>query len=225
MCWPLSTFRSARSTRRARPPSTRAASKRQTLRPAAASVTAAAMPAHPPPTTAIRSVIPISRRRSICPRCLPRDPRLAKRRQRDPAVEDQEVVALDLGEQRLVDRPGDQPRPLRAPVTRGQRRECPRVEAARKLDLVRHQGFETRAGAAREQILRLDAEARQFVLRQVDASALYVFADVTDDVGDLEGDAEIARIVSGCGVDVTENFRRQEPDHAGHTMAITFEGR
>jgi hypothetical protein len=33
------------------------------------------------------------------------------------------------------------------------------------------------------------AEAREFVLRQVDAAAPGVFADVAEDVGELEGEA------------------------------------
>ncbi len=39
--------------------------------------------------------------------------------------------------------------------------------------------------------------ARELVLRQVDAPAARVLADVADDVGELEGDAEVARVASG----------------------------
>ncbi len=41
--------------------------------------------------------------------------------------------------------------------------------------------------------------ARELVLRQIDAAAARVFADVADDVGELERDAEVARVGSVAG--------------------------
>src|SRR5437773_5407515 len=207
MCWPLSSVRSPRSMRRARPPSRRAVSNTQTTRPAPERVTAAAMPAQPPPMTATGTLIARARWPSIPPRGFPRGPGLEKRRQRDPAVEDAVLVALDFGEQRLVDCPGDQARPLCAPFGRGQDGERARVEGAGAFDLVRHQRRESCRDAAPEQIVHFDAKARELILRQVDAAAACVFPDVADDVGELESNAEIARVVSCGRFGVAENLR------------------
>ena len=82
-----------------------------------------------------------------------------------------------------------------AAIARGQRGERLVVELARALHLERHQRLELRRHAAAANSSALgDAEARQLVLRQVDAAAARVFADIADDVGELEGDAEIARV-------------------------------
>ena len=43
-----------------------------------------------------------------------------------------------------------------------------------------------------------DAEARQLVLRQVDAAAAGILADVADDVGELEGQAEVVGVLQAC---------------------------
>src|SRR5437660_1209753 len=44
-------------------------------------------------------------------------------------------------------------------------------------------------------------------------------------VGELEGDAEIARVTARRGFDGAENFRGHETDDAGDTVAIAFERR
>ncbi len=71
-----------------------------------------------------------------------------------------------------------------------------------------------------QQIGFRDAEARQFVLRQVDASAPRIFADIADDVGELERQAEVMGVLERLAVAVAEDFRREQADHAGDPVAI-----
>src|ERR1700712_4380287 len=103
MCWPLSSVLSRMRTTRARPPSVRDASYKVTAAPRAASSTAAAQPAQPPPTTATRCGS------LAAPLGFPRQPQLADRRQRNPVLQHVVLVMLDLGQQRAVDRSHDQP--------------------------------------------------------------------------------------------------------------------
>ena len=69
----------------------------------------------------------------------------------------------------------------------------------------------------------LDRMARQFVLREIDAAAARILADIADDVGELERDSEVARVPSGIGVHVAEDFRSHQADDAGHAMAIALQ--
>src|SRR5206468_7299823 len=198
-------------------PSVRAASNTVTSRPAAASVTAAANPAYPPPMTATRCF------KSVLPRGFPCDPRLVQRRERDAAIEHTKTVAFDLGEQRAIHRGHHQARSLRAPITTGERCQRLRVTGSRALDLVRHELLERGRDLAPENIRVADAKPPQFILWQVDARALRVLADVADDVGELEGDAEVAGIGARGWVFVAEDLRRQQSDNAGDAMAIALE--
>src|SRR5450631_1173573 len=160
---------------------------------------------------------------SILPRRFPRDPRLVQRCERDATVENAKSVALDLGEQRAIHGGHHQPRALGAPVTPGERRERLRIEGPRAFDLVRHQRQESGRELAPEDVRIADAETPQFVLRQIDAAALRVLADVADDVGELERDAEFAGIRSRGGFFVTEYLRRQQSDNSGNAVAVALE--
>src|SRR5512143_2540117 len=95
-CWPLSSASPSTVTRRARPPSVFACSNTVTGTPAATSVTAAAHPDHPPPTTATRAGAAVRHAGSLTTRGVPGDPELAQGRQRDAAIEHPIAVALDL---------------------------------------------------------------------------------------------------------------------------------
>ena len=55
------------------------------------------------------------------------------------------------------------------------------------------------------------AELLQFIQRQVDAAAPRIFADVADDVGELEGDAQVVRVLQGLAVGVAENLGGSRP--------------
>src|SRR6516165_5948682 len=222
MCCPLSTIRSRSSTRRARPPNCGAASKTVTARPAAASVTAAASPDQPAPMTAMRSFVTQPRRTLVRPRGLPGEPGFRERRERDALVEDAIAVALDLVEQAPVDRCHDEPWTLRAPIAPRQLSQRLCVPDAGARHLVRHQRSESGRDAALEHVSGRHAEALELVLRKIDAAAARIFANVADDVGELKGDAEVARIVAGCWIAVAEDFRREEADHARDVVAIAL---
>src|SRR4051812_23530861 len=127
MCCPLSSGTPSISTRRARPPRWREASKTVTRAPRSASATPAASPAQPAPTTATRAFIGTklsvmrAATRSGGDPGLPRNPQLAQRRERDALREHVEAVAADLVQQRAVDRRHHQARPLRLAVFTRQR--------------------------------------------------------------------------------------------------------
>ena len=65
-----------------------------------------------------------------------------------------------------------------------------------------------------------DAETLEFVGRQVDAAAARILADVANDVGELEGEAEIVGVLQGAPVFVAEDLGGEQADHAGHPVAV-----
>src|SRR5664279_3078468 len=143
--------------------------------------------------TAIRWAI-MPAEASVAPRCLPCDPCLAQRRQRESAVENGKAVALDFVEQGAIDRGHDQPGTLRPAIDRRQRGERLFVELAGALHLKGHQCLEARSHALLEQLGARHLESGHFVLWQIDAAAPRILADIANAVGELEGDPEIARV-------------------------------
>ena len=79
--------------------------------------------------------------------------------------------------------------------------------------------------SARSSVRRCDAEALQVLLREVDASAARILADVADDVGQLECDAQVARIAPGRRIGVTEDLGRHETHDTCDAVAIELECR
>ena len=63
----------------------------------------------------------------------------------------------------------------------------------------------------------------EFIQRQIDAPAPCILADVADDVGKLESDAEIMRIFKRPAVAVAENFRGKQSDHRGDAIAVELQ--
>src|SRR5215468_11610134 len=222
-CCPLSSANAPKETRRARPPKVLACSNSVTGTPAAASVTAAAHPAQPPPTTATRDS-PAELRAASATACgVPCDPELAQRRERDPAIEYAISVALDLFEKRPIDRRHDDSRPLRCAVLGRKRVECPRIPGACARDLLLHQRGQRLGRFAFEYRGCRDAVRGELLLWEVDPAASRVFADVADDVGQLEGDAEVACVLTCGRVHVAEYLGRHQPDDAGDAMAVALE--
>ena len=69
----------------------------------------------------------------------------------------------------------------------------------------------------------MNAEARQFILGQVDPATTRVLADIANDVGELERDAEVTRVAFGRGRLVAEDARGEQAHDAGDAMAVSFE--
>src|SRR5690349_17305865 len=123
MCWPLSSITGSPLGRiagnaRARPPRVRAASNTVSAWPARVALAAQARPAQPAPITATlfftscgpspgsakRTKRPTVEASQLAERLnAPRQPELAQRRQAHALVQDLEVVALDLAQQRAID--------------------------------------------------------------------------------------------------------------------------
>src|SRR5437763_3680075 len=199
MCWPLSRLPPFQTTSRARPPAVGAISNRVTWAPAPVAWTAAARPAQPAPMTAILGA-GISRRdadSSATPVRLHGDPQLADRRQRDPLVQDGEIVGLDLAQQAAIDVGHHQSGPLRGAIRVAEEAECLVVRAVRTLGLEAHQRREAVAVAALEDLGGLDVELLELAHRQVDPVPARIVADVADDVGELHRQAEAVRVLDG----------------------------
>src|SRR5574343_186012 len=213
MCWPLSSVRSSMRTPRARPPSTRPASKRLVAWPASVSSTAAAIPAQPPPMTATRTGSALDPGRG-------RQPQLAHGRQRNALVQYLEVLVLDFGQQGAVDRRHDQAGALVLTIDRRQLGEGLLVITLGPLVLELHQGREIIRILAIQDIRRRDVELLQLLHRDVDAATPGILANVADDVGQLESHAQIVRVFLRLPILVAEDFGSEQADDAGHAVAI-----
>src|SRR3954471_23695854 len=93
--------------------------------------------------------------------CLPRDPQLAQRRERDALMQHLEAVAADLGEQRAIDRRHDESRALALAIGLGQLRVRLLVVALRTRRLERHQSLECLAAFEREDVFGGEPELRE----------------------------------------------------------------
>src|SRR5207302_5748802 len=70
--------------------------------------------------------------------------------------------------------------------------------------------------------------ARQVFFGKVDAAEFEVFMDITNDVGELEGEAEFFGKIEGAGVTKTEHVRAGQTYCSGHAITVfaeTVEGR
>src|SRR6266849_3880183 len=172
--------------------------------------------------TATRSAI-MSGKTLVIPRRLPRKPGLAQRSEREAAIENVKTVALDLVEQRAIDRSHDQTGTLRPAIDRRQCGERLVVELASALHLKRHQRLEPRTVAMLQQLGAGNPESLHFVLRQINAAATRVLADIANDVGELKGDSKIACVDARGDVGIAEDLRRHQSHHAGDTIAIALE--
>src|ERR1022692_6972 len=139
------------------------------------------------------------------------------------SIENAKTIALDLREQRAVDRSHDQAGALRPAIDCGECRERLVVELAGALHLKSHQCLEFRGDALLEQLGARDAEPRHLVLRQIDAAAPRVFADVANDIGELKRDSEIACVSARGIVGITEDLRRHQSHNASDAIAIALE--
>src|ERR1700682_1506096 len=141
--------------------------------------------------TATRLAI-MSGKALVIPRCLPRQPAFAQRGQREAAIEYAKPIALYLVEQRAIDRGHDQSGTLRPAIDCRQRGQGPVVEPAGALHLKGHQCLESRSDVLLMQLGAGNTESFHFVLRQIDAAASRVFADIAGDVGVMKRTSMIA---------------------------------
>ena len=66
-------------------------------------------------------------------------------------------------------------------------------------------------------------ELRHVGLRQVDATTLEIAHHVPNDIGDLQGEPELGRILAGQVAPAAENFHADEPDGRRHPAAVLHE--
>ncbi len=71
-----------------------------------------------------------------------------------------------------------------------------------------------------ENIRRRHSVFLQLVHRKIDAVFPRILSHVSDDIGELEREAELFGVLQRLRVAVAENARRQRADHARHATAI-----
>src|SRR5262245_79510 len=222
-CCPLSTtVPVAASTKdEARPPSRERASSTVTRAPCSASATPAARPAKPPPITT-RLRITLCRKLGPSPGS-ERESHVLIAWQGDALVEDVEAARLDACQQPLVDEPHGFRGRERTAILGREGPARAQVVGASPTALERHQRAHSWGVAAGEELLLVAAEVPQILERQVDAAAGAVLAHVAQDVGELERDAEVVRIVHGGGMPAAEDLDAQEADGGGDQVAVLLE--
>ena len=75
------------------------------------------------------------------------------------------------------------------------------------------------------QVLRLDVKLFEFIDGQINAAAQCVFADITQDVGQLESQAQGVCILRGRWVGLAKNFGGHFAHHTRHQVAIALQAR
>ena len=70
--------------------------------------------------------------------------------------------------------------------------------------------------------MRLDIELLQLIDRQVNAPAHRVFPHIAQDVGELQGLAQLVGVLGGLRVGLAEDAGRHFTHHAGHQVAIAL---
>ena len=95
--------------------------------------------------------------------------------------------------------------PLLGPVFGRELRTGELVKGPRTGRLEPHELGESHAATSFEDVLDRHPEAGELVSRQVDAVTARILADVADDVGELEGDAEGLGVFERRGIGEAEN--------------------
>src|SRR5688500_13185699 len=231
MCWPLSTRSPVPGSVNAvaRPPSPGRASTTSTRAPRSASAVAALNPAHPPPTTitsndlsGINRQWPVGRscpggtsepdRRQLGPR--PdgeRDSRAHELRHANHFGKDVVAALLDALEDLEVDTAHDFRRHQLAGLVVRHRLCGGGEELPRTLAFVRQQPADLSGHAAGTQRVLGHAKPRQILPGQVDPIALEIDANVTNDVGHLQRQAEVVGVLARAGIAAAENL---DADHS-----------
>src|SRR3989441_156559 len=225
-CCPLSTTLpvSGSIQERARPPRWGRASRRRARAPFSARRVAAARPAKPPPTTMTSGLFPASPcilRTDLAER--PRAERhaeLLEARNRDAALEHPELPAFDASQQPQIDGPHDLCGQEALPVGFGK-------ETGRALKvqmgprrLPPHERQEGRRALPPEELRFAVSAGGDLVQRDVDSPAQGVHLEVTEDVRELQGDAEVDGIVAAAGVAASEDRQTDETDGRGDAAAV-----
>src|SRR5688572_2393403 len=240
MCWPLSTRSPVPGSVNAvaRPPSPGRASTTSTRAPRSASAVAALNPAHPPPTTITSndlSGINQQWRRSLsavalakvdsCPGGTPepdrrqlgprpdgeRDSRAHELRHANHFAKDVVAALLDALEDLEVDTAHDLRRHQPAGLVVRHRLCGDGEELPRALAFVRQQPADLSGHAAGTQRVLGHAKPRQILPGQVDPIALEIDANVTNDVGHLQRQAEVVGVLARAGIAAAENL---DADHS-----------
>ena len=186
-CWPLSSQRPSRSNENVAPPSRGLRLEQRDLAPASASSSAAAMPASPPPTTATRHGADRGEARP------PTQP-FSQPRQRQPAPQHELGSPLDPVEQPPVDA-----------GHRGQQAALRRSSSGSELEAALEPA-RARSRLEADELVDRSVDAGRRERRSRSASSpppagrrgpAEVLADVAQDVGQLQRDAEVVGVRGG----------------------------
>jgi len=90
------------------------------------------------------------------------------------------------------------------------------------LYLVLHEAQEAVVDPASQQVLLTVAKTEEVLLGDIDAAPLGVFVQVTQDVGELEGDAQIDGVFAGLAlISMAEDMDADEAHRGGYQVAIS----
>ena len=90
------------------------------------------------------------------------------------------------------------------------------VGAVGAFGLEAHQRHKAVRVFAVQNLVRLHVKLLQLVDGDVDASAHRILAHIADDVGELEGQAQLVRVLRGGVLGLAKDMRRHLAHHAGH---------
>ena len=169
----------------------------------------------------LRQRQPQSRERP-CPR-VESDQRSCGSRHANQLREDVVVAPFDSPENLLINGAHDLGRDQPPSLCARQRPRGPLEVLPGTAGLKREQRTHWRRDHARAQVVFGAAEPPQILLRKVDAATLEIDANITQDVGQLEGDSEVDGIVAGTRIAAAGKSRcrpdRQPRPHGGSTRA------
>src|SRR4030095_12266871 len=152
-----------------------------------------------------------------------RDADAAVGRQGHAPVEDVEAARFDGAQQGEVGAPHDLGREEAPRVARRKRGPRALVVLAGARGLEGHEIHELRGVAALGQVLGGHSEAAQVGLGQVDAPDARVRVHVAQDVGELQGDAQVHRVLPRARIGVAEDLDAAEADREADPIAVGIE--
>ena len=152
----------------------------------------------------------------------PGEPEFAQGGEADALVEDLEIFTFDLTQQGAVDFGHHEAGFLRSGIAAWEQGEGFVVNLLRALGLELHELGEALAVAfcAEAELVGFDFELLQLIDGQIDAAALCVFANVADDVCELQGKAEFVGVLGGALIALAEDAGRDFADDACDEVAI-----
>ena len=98
-----------------------------------------------------------------------------------------------------------------------------RFESLDAIDLVPERGFDLRCCFAPFQNRSVHTETLELIDRKIDASAVQILGHVADEVRELEGDAELHRVVVGRRIRWLQDRHHLQTDDGGRAVDVLIQ--